>query len=177
MTDPGREEFDPRDFLTSFREIAVGVLMSPRAFFQVMQREGGFIPPFLFLLACLLIHTLIVALLKKDLAHLGPYLLLGLIFPFITAGLLYVLLTRFFKTGGTFQAAFRVNAYAGAVNLLSWFPVVGVLLELYRIYVITIGISTAFEIKAWKAFVALVLIMAIYIALIPELSRIMGSGP
>jgi hypothetical protein len=34
MTDSGSEEFDPHDFLMSFREIAVGVLMSPRAFFK-----------------------------------------------------------------------------------------------------------------------------------------------
>jgi len=41
MTDGGSEEFDPRDFMTSFRVIAAGVLLSPRAFFQEMRRTGG----------------------------------------------------------------------------------------------------------------------------------------
>ena len=112
MTDGGSEEFDPRDFMTSFRVIAAGVLLSPRAFFQEMRRTGGMMAPFLFMLACLVIHTLIVGLLHKDMALIGRNLALGLTFPFITAGLSFVLLTRLFQARGTFEAAFRVNAYA-----------------------------------------------------------------
>jgi hypothetical protein len=175
MTDTGQEEFDPRDFLTSFREIAVGVLMSPRAFFQTMRRTGGIFPPFLFLLVCLLIHTLIVGLLHKDIPLLGRNLALGLTTPFITAGLTYLLLTRLFQARGTFEAAFRVNAYAAAINLLSWFPVVGVLLEFYRIYVVTVGLSATFEIKPWKALVVLVLIVGLYIALASSIGPTMGG--
>jgi hypothetical protein len=176
MTGPGSEEFDPRDFLTSFREIAVGVLMSPRAFFQTMRRTGGIFPPFLFLLACLLIHTLIVGLLHKDMPLLGRNLTLGLTTPFVTAGLAYLLLTRLFRARGTFEAAFRVNAYAAAINLLSWFPVVGVLLEFYRLYVITVGLSAAFDVKPWKAFVALVLIVGLYMALAISLGPTVGGA-
>ena len=176
MTDSGSEEFDPRDFLTSFREIAVGALMSPRAFFQQMRRTGGIFPPFLFLLVCLLIHTLIVGLLHKDMALLGRNLLLGLTTPFITAGLSYVLLTRLFQARGTFETAFRVNAYAAAVNLLSWFPVVGVLLEFYRLYVITIGLSATFETKPWKALVTLVLIVGLYMALATNMGHLLGGA-
>ena len=139
--------------------------MSPWAFFRAMRRTGGLRPPFLFLFACLVVHTLIVGLLHKDMALLGRNLAMGLVFPFITAGLSYVLLTRLFRAQGTFETAFRVNAYAAAVNLLSWFPVVGVLLELYRLYVITAGLSVTFETKPWKAFVALVLIVGLYMAL------------
>lgn len=175
MTDSGSEEFDPRHFLTSFREIAVGVLMSPRAFFQTMQRTGGIFPPFLFLLVCLLIHTLIVGLLRKDLPLMGRNLALGLTTPFITAGLIYLLLTHLFRARGTFEAAFRVNAYAAAINLLSWFPVVGVLLEFYRLYVITAGLSATFDVKLWKAFAALVLIVGLYMALASGIGPTMGG--
>jgi hypothetical protein len=112
MTDGGSEEFDPRDFMTSFRVIAEGVLLSPRAFFQEMRREGGMMAPFLFMLACLVIHTLIVGLLPKDMALSGRNLALALTFPFITAGLSFFLLTRLFQVRETFETAFRVNAYA-----------------------------------------------------------------
>jgi len=176
MTVSGSEEFDPRDFLTSFREIAVGVLMSPRAFFQEMRRTGGIFPPFLFLLVCLLIHTLIVGLLHKDMALLVRNLALGLTTPFITAGLSYALLTRLFQARGSFEAAFRVNAYAAAVNLLSWFPVVGVLLEFYRLYVITIGLSATFQTKPRKALVTLILIVGLYMVLAGSMGPIMGGG-
>ena len=176
MTDVGSEEFDPRDFMTSFRVVAAGVLLSPRAFFQEMRRTGGMMAPFLFMLACLVIHTLIVGLLHKDMALIGRNLALGLTFPFITAGLSFVLLTRLFQARGTFEAAFRVNAYAAAINLLSWFPMVGVLLEFYRLYVITIGLSTVFETKPWKALVALVLIVGLYIVLASRLGTALGGG-
>lgn len=170
-------EFDPRNFLVSFRQVAVGVLMAPRAFFSEMQRSGGLGPPLVFLLVCLAIHTLIVGLLHKNLALMGRNLLLGLVFPFITAGLLHFLLTCCFKARGTFEATFRVNAYAAAVNLLSWFPVVGVLLEFYRLYVITIGLGAVFTIEAWKALVALVLVVALYAALASGMPPVMGSAP
>jgi hypothetical protein len=176
MADFGHEEFDPHNFMTSFRTVAAGVLLSPRAFFLEMRRTGGILPPFLFLLACLMVHSLIVGLLHKDMALIGRNLALGLTFPFITAGLSYVLLTRLFQARGTFEAAFRVNAYAAAINLLSWFPMVGVLLEFYRLYVITVGLSTTFETKPWKALVALVLIVGLYIALAGRLGNTSGMG-
>lgn len=177
MTKSGREEFDASNFLGSFCEVALGVLMSPWAFFRTMHRTGGYRPPFLFLTACLLVHTLIVGLLHKDMAFLGRNLALGLIFPFITAGLSYVLLTYLFRARGSFETAFRVNAYAGAVNLLSWFPVVGVLLEFYRLYVITAGLSVAFETKPWKALVTLVLIVGLYMAVAVGMGSPAGGTP
>ena len=177
MGETGSGEFDPRNFLASFRLVAVGVLMAPRAFFAEMQRSGGFGPPAIFLLACLAIHTLILGLLYKNAVLMGRHLLLGMVFPMITAGLLHFLLTRCFKARGTFEAAFRVNAYAAAVNLLSWFPVVGVLLEFYRLYVVTVGLSAVFTVETWKALVAVVLIVALYAALASGLTHLTGSAP
>ena len=60
MTQSGPDEFDASRFFSSFCEVALGVLMSPWAFFRAMRRTGGLRPPFLFLFACLVIHTLIV---------------------------------------------------------------------------------------------------------------------
>ena len=177
MSETGSEEFDPRNFLTSFRQIAVGVLMAPRAFFPEMRRSGGFGPPLLFMLTCLVIHTAIVGLLHQNLALMGRNLLLGMLFPFITAGLLHLLLTLCFRARGTFEAAFRENAYAAAVNLLSWFPVVGMLLEFYRLYVMTVGLSAVFSTTPWKAFLALVLIVALYAILATSMAPWLGTSP
>ena len=141
-----------------------------------MQRSGGFGPPLVFLLACLAIHTLIIGLLHKDIGLMGRNLVLGTIFPFITAGLLHFLLTRCFRARGTYEAAFRVNAYAAAVNLLSWLPVVGVLLEFYRLYVMTVGLSVVFAIEAWKALVALALIVVLYATLASGMTPLLGSA-
>ena len=75
-----------------------------------------------------------------------------------------------------FMTSFRVNAYAAAINLLSWFSTVGVLLEFYRLYVITKGLSTTFETKPRKALAALVLIVGLYIVLASRLGTALGRG-
>jgi hypothetical protein len=108
---------------------------------------------------------------------MGRNLLLGALFPFITAELLHVRLTRCFKARGTFEAAFRMNAYAAAVNLLSWFPVVGMVLEFYRLYVMTVGPSAVFITEAWKALLSLVLIVALYVALASSMAPFLGTAP
>jgi len=90
-------------------------------------------------------------------------LLLGLVFPLITAGILFLIINKVFKAPGSYETAFRINAYSSAVNLLSWLPLIGLLFEFYRIYLIVVGLSFAFSIKMTRAFLAIVLTMAIYI--------------
>ena len=90
-------------------------------------------------------------------------LALGLIFPLITAGILFLIITRVFKVPGSYETAFRINAYASAVNLLTWLPLIGVLFEFYRIYLIVVGLSCTFSIRMTRALLVILLTMAIYI--------------
>ncbi len=155
------EEFDPGNALTSFRKISVGVLFSPRTFFAAMRTTGGLVNPGIYLAGCVLVNGVIVGFLTKNIALMVRIVALGLALPFITAGILQFILTRLLGARGTYEAALRVNAYAAAVSLVSWFPVVGTLMEFYRVYVITVGLRIAFGTSDRLAFLAVALTIAL----------------
>ena len=167
-------EFDPKNFFLSFFRTSKAILLSPKVFFQGMRRDGGFLNPFLYLLSCIVFHVLVFGLLQKSPLFMLRTLILGLIFPLITAGILFLLITKVFKASGSYEAAFRVNAYASAVNLLSWLPLIGLLFEFYRIYLLVVGLSFVFSIKMTRAFLAILVTMAIYIIAAAAISHFTG---
>ena len=157
-------DFLPNQFLNSLFWVSKTVLLSPRLFYEGMKREGGLRNPFIYLASCVLIHTLLVSLLIKSQSLIAINLVFGMTFPFVTAGILFLVIKRLFKAPGTYEMAFRVNAYAAAVALFSWMPLIGMILEFYRLYLIGVGLSYAFSIKTSRAFVAIVLTIALYMA-------------
>jgi hypothetical protein len=168
-------DFDPEHFLTSLFGTAKAILFSPKIFFEGMNREGGLRRPFIFLACCVVIHSLIAGLLLKNPSLTVRNLVFGMILPFVTAAVLYVILTRLLKASGTYEMAFRANAYSAAVALLSWVPMVGIVLEFYRIYLIVLGLSSTFSIKVSRAFVAIVITLLLYMALGAAIARITGG--
>ncbi len=170
------EEFDPGNALTSFRKISVGVLFSPRTFFTAMRTTGGLVNPVIYLAGCVLVNGVIVGFLTKNIALMVRIVAMGLAFPFITAGILRFILTRLLGARGTYEAALRVNAYAAAVNLVSWFPVVGTLMEFYRVYVITVGLRIAFGTSDRLAFLAVALTIALLMLAVLALGHLVTGS-
>jgi hypothetical protein len=175
MTVQADLDFDPRNLIRSLLQTAWAVVASPQAFFRRMRKEGGFSSPLIFLLICLLVHTGLAALIRRDPSLIGKSLLFGMLFPFITAAIIHLVITRIYRAGGTYEAAFRVNAYCSAVNLLTWFPGVGLLLEFYRLYLITVGLSAVFKIGTMRALLAIVITIGTYMASAGAL-RLLGGG-
>ncbi len=168
-------DFEPHDFLTSLFRTAKAILFSPKVFFEGMKREGGLRNPFIFLACCVLIHTVIVGLLLKNQSLIASNLVFGIVQPFVTAGILFFIITRLFKASGTYEMAFRANAYSAAVALLSWIPLVGVILEFYRIYLIVLGLSSTFSIKTSRAFWAVAITLLVYMILGTTIGHMTGS--
>jgi hypothetical protein len=172
MTDPANSQeqhaqydFAPGNFLGSLFGTAKAVLLSPRLFYERMKTEGGFLNPTLFLICCVLIHTLFVGLSVRNQTIVIRNITYGIVFPFMTAGILFFFVKSFFKAPGTYEAAFRVMAYASAVNLVTWIPMVGLVFEFYRLYLIAWGLSYVFSIKVSRAALAIVMTMITYILL------------
>ena len=174
-------DFDPKNFLSSFFQIARAVLLSPKAFYEGMKTDGGLRNPLLFLVCCVAIHTAIASLFVKQPVVLFN-VVYGILMPFVTAGVLFLILTRIFKAPGTFEAAFRVTAYAAATALLSWIPVAfrtdvsaspgtlfsliawtGLFIEFYRLYLIALGLSRTFSVTVSRAALAIVITAFIYV--------------
>ena len=165
---------EPGAFLASFFGTAKTVLFSPQAFYAAAKNVYGFRQPFLFLLGCVTIHTVFVALTLRNAAVILFSLFNGLVMPFATAGLLFLVLTRLFNTSGTYEQTYRVVAYSAATALVSWIPLAGFVVELYRIIIIAIGLRCLFSVKTSQAVVAIAIVIFVYIAVFSLLGHFIG---
>jgi len=95
--------------------------------------------------------------------------------PFVTAGIVFFIITRLFKAPGTYEAAFRVNAYSATTALFSWIPFLGFFLELYRFYLIALGLSCAFSIRVTRAFLAIAITLFVYLSAFSAIAYIAGG--
>jgi hypothetical protein len=171
-------DFDPGNFLSSFFHTAKAVLFSPRSFYKGMRSEGGIRNPCIFLTCCALTHTVFVGLTLKKGVIIALSLFNGLVMPFVTAWILYVIVTGLFKGSGTYEAAFRVIAYSAATALISWVPMGGFVLEFYRLYLIAFGLSYVFSVKFSKTLLAVCITVVIYVVVFSSLNIMTGTpGP
>jgi len=169
-------EFDYRRILRSFPQLVLAVLLSPTDFFQSMQRRGGYLAPLLFLLICVVIHVAMAGVLLRDPWIMLRALVMGITFPFLTAGFLHLFLVKLFRAEAPYEAAYRVNAYAAAVNVVTWIPLAGLLMEFYRIYLLVCGLNAVYAVRASRALVAVALTMGCYILASALLGAVTGEG-
>ena len=62
-----------------------------------------------------------------------------------------------------FRATFRVLAYAAVVNLVSWIPILGLLVGLYGLYLQIVGLREVHETTTGRAVLVLVVFLGIAI--------------
>ncbi|MDY6989568.1 MAG: YIP1 family protein [Thermodesulfobacteriota bacterium] len=184
---PMINDFDPNNFLASLFGTAKAVLLSPRPFYEGMKTQGGFRNPLMFLVCCVVVHSLLAGLVLQNPGLIAYNILFGIVQPFLTSAFLFLFITQFFKGSGTYEAAFRVNAYAGAVSLFSWIPsigavlgfsgivLVGRLLMLYQVYLIVVGVSCTFSTKAFRALLAVLMTIFMYMLLSGAIHHITGG--
>lgn len=162
---PGPVQPGPSGYglLRGFLETAKAVLLSPRKFFPSMPVGGGLLGPYVFFLMCTtfsLVISLVLTLVTGG--EFDPWLvvviLAALCMPFFTAAILNLLFTKLLRTGGTYEATFRVICYASAVNLFAWIPDVFVILlfQFYEIYLSALGLSVAHKTSLGQALLVVV---------------------
>jgi hypothetical protein len=167
-------------FLEGFLETAKGVLSRPKTFFPTMPVDGGFAGPHLFFLLCTGVFILAsIGLNLGESGELDPRILilvfLAPLLPFVDAALLYLIAARLLGGRGSYEATFRVVCYASAVNLFTWVPLVGLLAQLYEIYLAALGLSVVHRIGIGRAFVAVGSTVTVFLAL--ALAFMLSLGP
>lgn len=153
---PGGGGFDYTDPLRSFLSTLGRVLFSPRAFFRDISESRGFANPLIFAATCILIGAVIGGVFNK-LAQAVPGMRLlatrtgllsgaisgfvyGLVGLVVLAGV-YHLLVRLLvgANNAGFEGTFRVVCYALAVQVLSWLPLLNILVGIYGLYLCAFG--------------------------------------
>jgi hypothetical protein len=159
-------EFDPKDFIKSFIGVAKTVFTTPSAFYQHMPRTGGFPSPLIFLAVCLGVSGIITAIIAGgNFLLFLKFLIFGLIFSFIGAGILHFIAKQFFEGKSAYEGTYRLVAYAGVVNLLAWIPIVGFLAGLYGFYLQIVGVEKVHQVTTGQAVVTVLIAFAVYIIL------------
>jgi hypothetical protein len=164
-------------------------------FFAGIPRREGLRNPFLFALICIVIGAVLNAVvgligvqssLQSSEGLLGPLglssrsfagfvasiiilVVIGIIALPIVAGI-YQLVVRIAvgRENSGYRATFRVVSYAAVVNLVSWIPIIGLLLSLYSLYLQVLGFREVHETSTGRAILVFVLFLvaAIVVAML-----------
>jgi hypothetical protein len=187
---PSQREFDPSDPLSSFVDVLRRVVLHPVVFFAGIPRREGLRNPIIFVVICIVIGAVLNALVGLTgvqsrfqgsgglleplglssqsfagfVASIVILVLSGIIGVLIVAGL-YQLAVRVAvgSENSGFRATFRVLAYAAVVNLVSWIPILGLLVGLYGLYLQIVGLREVHETTTGRAILVLVVFLGITI--------------
>jgi hypothetical protein len=158
-------EFTTKDLIKSFFGVVKTVITKPSDFYQNMPTTGGYASPLIFLAICLAVSGIISAIVWGYLGAFLYYFIFGLIFSFIGAAILHFIAQQFFEGKGAYEGMYRVVAYAGVVNLVTWIPVVGLIAGLYGLYLQIVGVEKVHQVTAGQAVVTVLIALAVYIIL------------
>jgi hypothetical protein len=194
-------EFSLQDPVGSFISTARSVLLNPVEFFRGIRRQGDFVNPAIFALICALISALLGGIINVILSPLfaGPgqsageafagglvgfivgliltpiYTAIGLI---IGAGIYHLLVLLFVRPGNAgFEATFRVVCYVGAVQLISWIPLIGwIVAPIYGIVLSIFGIREVHSTTTGKAAAVVLIPVAVVLLLVLLLGALIGAA-
>lgn len=177
--EPTRTGFEPSSFLRSLVETTRAVILDPARFFRGLDRSPSSGNAIIFAVVCSVVSIVLAALT----APLNPFVpgggwlpdgwlvvtlvlspLLAWIGLYIVAAVQHLFVMIFVRPRKGFDATLRVNAYASALALLSWVPVVGYLASLYALYVTMVGIKELHETSTRRAMLALVVPLLLFLA-------------
>jgi hypothetical protein len=148
-------EVTPASVFIRFYRDAVKVLMHPRVFYEAMpsEKDQQAIITFLFLSALFYSVAATFFAREQQIVFLLLFFLNGLLMPFILAGMLNLVL-HLFQTSIGYRLALGITAYANTALLFAWIPGMAPFAEIFRYYLIGVGIVRVTGLSSWKAFFA-----------------------
>ncbi len=171
-----KTEFDPGRFFESFIDVGRQLILQPRQFFRNLPKSPDIKSPSVFLTVCAFFLALFYANFQNADYRLFLILFFSTILSaFITSYILNIIVWKVYGVRSAFSSTFRIIAYTGLMNVVSWIPVVGLLAYLYGIYLIILGLQETYRLNPRQALGSLALIVGIEF-LIVLLALLMASG-
>lgn len=164
-----RTGFEPSRFFGSFVQTVRAVTLEPAAFFRNLARSGSTGNAVVLAVVCAVANLVLARLavpfdpLRAGrtglsggwlIATLALSPLLAWLGLYILAAVQHLFVAVFVGPGRGFDTTLRITAYASALALFSWIPVVGSLASLYGLYVTMVGIKELHETSATSALLA-----------------------
>lgn len=142
--------------LGMFYRDALKVLINPRAFYNSMQVEKDTQTIYTFLILTALLYSVAASFFARDqqLVFLLSFFLHGSLMPFILAAILYLIMLMFQVSIG-YGLALGISAYANTALFFAWIPGMAPFAEIFRYYLMGVGIVKVTGLSGWKAFFVL----------------------
>lgn len=138
------------DYIRIWKE----VILTPSNFYRRMPTTGGYADPLTFAIICLIVNTLLFALVRPTLlimagmqnlpstlsmpSTVSLMIISGIISLFISALIINTLYKAFGGTG-SYEGTFRFLCYSSAPIVFSWIPIVGLVIVIYELYLCIVG--------------------------------------
>jgi hypothetical protein len=164
-------------------------VLEPVNFFRGIARRGDLISPLVFALICYEVYTLFAGLLalvgvsgtSEGVGAFIVSLILAPIFAaivlFIGAGILHLLVLLLIKPSNAgFEATFRVTSYSSVTTLVSWIPIIGLIANLYGLYLAIVGIREVHGTTTGRAALVVLIPAAVVILLILVFVLLVGAA-
>jgi hypothetical protein len=142
-------------FVTFYKD-AVKVLIHPKAFYESMEAEKDQGAIYTFLILSALLYSVAASFFARDqqLVLLLSFFLHGSILPFILATMLYLMML-FLNARIGYGRALAITAYANTALLFAWIPGMAPFAEIFRYYLMGVGIANVTGLSGWKSFFVL----------------------
>ena len=162
------------EVIDDFKNTWLKIMKTPGDFYEQMPTEGGYADPVKFAAISYLIAGIGLTLISLGMgfALIIVMPIMGVIGIFIGGLFLHI----FFKIvggKGTYEGTVRLLAYASATMALSWIPLVGILANLYMIYMEVIGGAKIHRISTLSSLIA-VFVIPLILAIV--LMLVMGAA-
>lgn len=160
---PKKNEFNLDKPFESYIDVWRKVILNPRDFFSNMPNTAGYANPLVFLVISSAIGGLFGGLVAGSfLSGLIGIPIAATIGSFIGGGILY-LSSLIFADGakGGYEGTWRIGAYASALSVVTWIPIIGSIISLYGIYISIMGIEQVHSVSTTKATITVLVPIAI----------------
>jgi hypothetical protein len=153
--------------LSQFYRDAIKIFINPKIFYESMstEKDQQSIITFLFLTALLYSVAATLFARENQFIFLFLFFLNGFLMPFIMAAMLCLVL-NLLQVGIVYRLALGITAYANTALLFAWIPGMAPFAEIYRYYLIGVGIVKVTGLNGWKAFFVLLGTAALLLLLI-----------
>lgn len=139
------------DFIKDYIFVSKKLLLSPVVFYREMDKEGGIKHPLAFLLASSTLSSIISGIITLKVLSF-PATMLGIFASHVLASVVAFGLGRAMGGRGSFEATFKIYAYASCLAVLTAVPILN-LIGLYGIFLAAYGIKEVQKIGSASAFI------------------------
>lgn len=162
------------EVIDDFKNTWLKVMKTPAEFFEQMPTEGGYAAPIKFAVISYLIAGIGLTIISLGVGF--PLIIMmpimGVIGLFI-GGLFIHIFFKIVGGKGTYEGTVRLLAYASATMALGWIPLLGILANIYLVYMEVIGGAKVHKISTLSSLIA-VFVIPLIIAIV--LMLVLGAA-